>query len=425
MMTQASFSRIVRPALFHALLAASGGILFSMAFSSVAFAVAVLLYLILLYGAHRGNYLRAILVRSGLEWYFLVWIAAVALMVLCAQHPGSALISAKRLLLISFVFMLPAVLRSEGDLRRFLLLLAGIAGLHSLLSIVLFFLGDASRLGIFQHYMTGGGLRMMLLLLLLPFLFDKRTAVIDRRVLGIAVMTMFIALILTQTRSSWMGFAAGAVLLGVLRYRVLLPVLLLCAVTFMLIAPGQYQDRILHMFTTDSSVVAGKSDETEAVVWSNRSRVRMIETGWRMFLDKPVCGLGDGEMHDMYREYVPDAIKDEGGHLHNTYIHVLATHGIVGFIALVILFIGVTRLFIRGCSRDARSMTGMLGLGALAAFFGFLVNGFAEYNFGDHEIVLMLWMITGLVVSSRTMTAIDDEAGAQTTATEVTDEEAV
>lgn len=395
-----NFDMQLRPVLFYAVLVMTGGILFSMALSSIAFVISVLVFLAMLVAARRAGRLASVVQRSGLEWYILAWIAAVALMVAFAQYPQSALGSAKRVLLIILVFLIPAAMRDAADLRRFLFLLAAISGLHSLASIVMFFLGDAARLGVFQHYMTGGGIRMLLLLLFLPLALDRRNSRRDRIVIAAAVAVMLLALVLTQTRSSWVGFAAGAVFLGVLRYRSILLGLALLAVVFWFTAPAHYQDRISHMFTTDSRVVEGSSGDTEAVVGSNKSRLRMIETGWRMFLDHPVIGVGDGEMHAMYREYVADAIKDEGGHLHNTYIHILATHGAIGALALLALFFGLARLYFRTYIHHRTNATGILALGAMAAFLGFLINGLAEYNFGDHEIALILWMITGIVVAA-------------------------
>ncbi|MCZ7556400.1 MAG: O-antigen ligase family protein [Bacteroidia bacterium] len=389
-----------RHLLFWAVLATTGGILFSMALSSIAFGVSVIIFLVMIIMAWRGGHGASLLRPNGMEWYILAWIAAVLLMVVFARYPGSALGSAKRALLISLVYMLPAMFGSQADVRRFLLLLAGIAGLHSLLSIVLFVIGDAARLGIFQHYMTGGGIRMLLLLLLLPVALDRNTPRTQRIVTAIAMLFILFALVLTQTRSSWLAFGAGAVFLGVIRYRTLLLGLAVLALVFWFAAPAQYQNRITHMFTTDSKLVEGAAGDTEAVVGSNRSRLRMLETGWRMFLDHPITGVGDGEMHALYREYVPDAIKDEGGHLHNTYIHVLATHGVVGGVALLLLFFGLGRCFFRTYVRHRESMPGTIALGAMAAFIGFLVNGLAEYNVGDHEIVLMLWMIVGVTVAA-------------------------
>ena len=48
----------------------------------------------------------------------------------------------------------------------------------------------------------------------------------------------------------------------------------------------------------------------------------------------------------------------------------------------------------------SKSFPGVLALACLAAFLGFLVNGFAEYNFGDHEILVLLWTTVGLAVTA-------------------------
>lgn len=383
-----------RRGLQASLVVMTAGILFSIALSSVAFAMAGLCFAALAAGEGRAAFRR-----SGLEYPMLVWIAAVLLMVAFAQHPASAATSAKRLLLLLLLFFIPAAFGDARSLRMLLLLLAVIAGLQSLVGIVQHLWVGGERLGLFQHYMTGGGMRMLLLLLFLPLLFDPATPRRERAILATAVVLMLVALLLTMTRSSWLGFAAGALLVAVLRYRLLLPVLAAGVVLLFLLAPQQYRDRLGMMFTTQKSELRGEA-HGEAVVQSNQARLRMWRTGWRMFLDHPVTGVGDGEMHRMYRRYVPDAIKDEGGHLHNTYIHVLATHGAVGAAALLVLFGAVGLRLWRDWRRHRTGAAGAVLLGAMAAFTGFLVNGMAEYNFGDHEIVLLLWTTVGIAITA-------------------------
>ncbi len=369
----------------------TAGILFSIALSSIAFAFAGAAFLLLAVFAPCSA-----LKPSGIDRFILAWIAAVLIMTVFATYPASALTGAKRLLLILTVFFLPVAFPDSRALRRFLMVMAIAAALQSLLGIVHQVIGNEERLGLFQHYMTGGGLRMIMLLLFLPLLLDRNTPRRERAVIAVAVALMLVALVLTMTRSSWLGFAAGAVLIGALRYRMLIPALAVVLVLVFLIAPRQYRERLSLMFTTQKTELQGETGG-EAVVQSNQSRMRMWRTGWRMFVEHPVAGVGDGEMYTMYREYVPDAIKDEGGHLHNTYIHVLATHGIIGFIAMLALFGAIAWREWRIIRREKGTATGAVALGALAAFAGFLVNGMAEYNFGDHEIVLLLWMTFGLV----------------------------
>ncbi len=380
-----------RTALGIAVTVMIASILFSIAISSIAFVIAGVAFLFLALLEPRS-----VLRTSSIDYFLLGWIAAVLLMVLFATWPGSALNGSRRLLLMLMVFFIPAAFPSSAALRRFLMVLAIAAAAHSLLGILHHFMGTEERLGYFQHYMTGGGLRMILLLLFLPLLMDRNTQRTERSILVAAVLLMLVALVLTMTRSSWLGFAAGAIVIGALRYRLLLPALAIVLVLIFLIAPRQYRERLSLMFTTQQTELRGETGG-EAVVQSNQTRMRMWRTGWQMFLDHPLVGVGDGEMYSMYRAYVPDAIKDEGGHLHNTYVHVLATHGVIGFVAMLALFGGIAWREWGVVRREKGNEIGALALGALAAFAGFLVNGMAEYNFGDHEIVLLMWTTVGLV----------------------------
>jgi O-antigen ligase len=372
------------------------GLLFSIAVSSVAFAAAAGLFIALL-TADPDARAR----RTGLEWCFAAYILAVLLSAAFARHPAESFFSARRVLLISLVYMIPAAFSRPGALRWFVLALGAASGLQSLAGIAAFLTLPMERLGVFQHYMTSAGMKMIILLLVLPVVLDRATPRRDRVILAVSLALTLFALLLTQTRGAWLAFAAGALVIGVLRHRLLLGALAVFAAAFMLLAPRSYTERVTHMFSTsERSLEQAGGTPTAAVVQSNQSRVRMWRTGWRMFLERPVTGVGEGGMYRMYRTYVPDALQDEGGHLHNTYVHILATHGAVGAVAVLSLFgvllWGGVRQYRRLRAPSARALT----LGALAAFTGFLVNGLTEYNFGDHEIVALLWTVVGVAITA-------------------------
>ena len=50
---------------------------------------------------------------------------------------------------------------------------------------------------------------------------------------------------------------------------------------------------------------------------------------------------------------------------------------------------------LRACSADGRAERDLV-VGCLAAVTGFLVAGLAEYNFGDSEVVMVLWALMAL-----------------------------
>ena len=188
---------------------------------------------------------------------------------------------------------------------------------------------------------------------------------------------------MTQTRSSWLGFIAGIAAIGLFRDRVLLFVLLGFILIFGLFAPPDFQQRAASMF-----------DPTAP---SNITRIHMITTGWRMFLDYPVVGTGDIDLRKLYVTYTVPLDTAEGGHLHNNLMMLLVTLGIAGFAATMALFVRIFQLEFK-LARAAREhwLYGSAALGCFAAYIGFHVNGLFEWNFGDHEIAVLLWFTVGV-----------------------------
>ena len=94
----------------------------------------------------------------------------------------------------------------------------------------------------------------------------------------------------------------------------------------------------------------------------------------------------------------------EGGHLHNNLMEALVTLGAPGFCAVVYLFVMIAVVIRRaGIGAEKGSLRGALTTGLLAAYAGFHVLGLFEYNFGDHEVMVLVWFLTGLAAAAPAM----------------------
>lgn len=130
---------------------------------------------------------------------------------------------------------------------------------------------------------------------------------------------------------------------------------------------------------------------------SNFVRLSLWKAGWEMFKDHPLFGVGDIDLQELYKEYKEPYAKEIQGHLHNNYIHILAILGITGFIAVMWILgkIFVMNIKIYNTFKN-REFLGSLALGTAGCFVAFLTSGLTEWNFGDHEIITMVWFVTGL-----------------------------
>lgn len=237
--------------------------------------------------------------------------------------------------------------------------------------------------GSMGHYMTYAGLLMLMLCAALSrLLFDAG----DRAGALVVLPALSVALVVTLTRSAWIGAAAAAGLLLVLRDRRLLALAPVAAVVFVAIAPAQVTDRLYSTFDL--------RDPT------NRDRLAMLTAGAGMVGDHPLTGIGPGLVEEVYADYRPaSGVNETNPHLHNVPLQIAAERGLPA-LALWVWFVAAAAGDLVRRLRDAASRT--LAAGALAALTAMLAAGLFEYNFGDSEFLMLLLVLVTLPASAAT-----------------------
>ncbi len=329
---------------------------------------------------------RWLLSGTALDYFFLAYIAIEFITTATAVYPAQALYNTKRLLLISIVYIVLLSFVSRKKIERSLWLLFAVIAILSLGEIGYYFTSHEARLYVFQIYMTTGGLKMIVCLLSIPFLLHSGVPKKIKIWIALFLLPIFFALLLTDTRSSWLGFLFGVFIISMLKNRLLMLAEIGIVVLFFLFAPANQIDRA-------KSIVNPYHP-------TNIGRLHMWSTGMKIFADHPILGVGDSDMHKIYMEYKSPDDVETGGHLHNDYIMLLVTLGSVGFLIVMAMFvkIGAVELSVfRHFSSDWLGSS--VALGAFAALCGFLVNGMFEWNFGDHEIMVFLWFTVGLTLA--------------------------
>jgi O-antigen ligase len=129
----------------------------------------------------------------------------------------------------------------------------------------------------------------------------------------------------------------------------------------------------------------------------------MWQAGARMFLDRPLTGVGLQDLKAEYPRYRPEGAKESPGHLHSVPVQIAATMGTFGLCAFLWLYGSLLVAAATGLRRDlaAGGLEAGLRLGVLGALAGFAVSGLFEWNFGDEELLYLLFIVTGLAWSAR------------------------
>lgn len=325
----------------------------------------------------------------------LGWIAALSLATLTAVDPVGSFPRITKGLLFALVPLAAYHAREERWARRAVTVLvvsAIAATLFALAKFVAMGPWFPNRVrGAVGHPLTYGGQAM--LFASLAFALVLRLRARGLRAAALALLLLLLpALVFSFTRSAWLGFLlAAAILLGTWRARWLAGLVAVALVTGALL-PGVYHRRVLSIANPESP-------------W-NVERIHMWRAGLRMFRDHPWTGVGIQDLHPLYLQYKDPDAKERVGHLHNVWVQVAATMGLVGLAALVWLLAGLARsaagglrATLRGPPRGDRFDLA-LQIGVAAGLAGFVLAGLFEWNLGDEELVDLLCVLIGMALAA-------------------------
>lgn len=347
----------------------------SIAATQILFGLAALAWLTLLVTG-LGRFEAPPFVRPLALYGVLTLVAAVF-----SLDPWVSLFDSRQLLLFLIV---PVVFtfarRSVG--RHLVLILITVGAASAIFGIVQYgvlhydHLGQRPQ-GVMGHYMTYSGLLMLVTTTVVArVLFVRR----DRVWPSLVLPALLVALVLTFTRSAWVGACAGMALLLLLKDFRLLGALPVVVAVFFALAPPQVTQRFYSMFDLHDP--------------TNRDRIAMLREGGRMIGADPLTGMGPNMVEQVYVRFRDtEAVEKLNPHLHNVPMQIAAERGLpalgawLWFVGSATL--GAWSIFKRGSHRFLAASA----LGALAAMFA---AGFFEHNFGDSEFLMLLLMLITL-----------------------------
>jgi len=312
--------------------------------------------------------------------YLLLLVAAMA----ASLAPAGSLRAGSEIFNFATFALALLLVRGETQVRWLVDALLLVGGVLALWGLGQFLIGygelDRRIRGPFSHYMTFSGVLLMLDMLLVARLLERQrgaassgpTAWLDRPWVAWSILAaMTSALFASLTRGAWVALAAALVVV-LTRWRPrLLALLPAAALAFLLVAPVPVLARALS--------IADPFDS------SNYDRVCMAEAGLRMIGERPLLGVGPGQVTRIYPLYRhPTAPRLVVPHLHNAYLQLGAERGIPALSVFVALLATAVIGAERGLRRGGPAVD--LQLGFLGAIGAFAVAALFEDNWGDTEV---------------------------------------
>jgi hypothetical protein len=133
---------------------------------------------------------------------------------------------------------------------------------------------------------------------------------------------------------------------------------------------------------------------------TNIERTNQFLTGLRIFKAHPILGIGDIGVEKQYSKYKAYYEKENYGHLHNNYTQFLVIFGIVGFTFMMFFLAKIFKIHLQMYKLfKGKDFVSSYTIAAMACFIAFLFAGIAEWNFGDQEIITVIWFTLGINIA--------------------------
>lgn len=356
----------------------------SISLSQICMALAFLIWILLLLRKEKQVQFPAFF------WGLIVYSLLSLLSSIFSVNPEISLGASKQLLYFLLVPLVFTGFQKTIEIKRAnigLLTSAYIAVLFSLFYYLLKAAPGERMAGFMGHYMTLAGVLLLFSAVALSmFIFTR-----DRlRILwGIAFCLAQVVLILTSTRSAWIGMIIAAMVVLFFYKPKILVVVPAAVALIMLISPKEVKQRALSIFSTRS--------------YSNAQRIEYMRVGLQIIREYPLVGTGPDTVDMVFQhpKYKLSQDAKRNVHLHNNIIQIGAERGIPALIVwmatMIWIFISLFKLI-----ANRNSSLFPLTVAALAAFLAHFAAGFFEYNFADAEVaVLFLYIITVPLAQAR------------------------
>lgn len=350
----------------------------SIAASQIVLAVVLCVWL---YRVGRGELaLERFSLNKPLAAYALLSFAAALL----SFDPAMSVHASRKLLLLMVPLMLVSSVRHTRSVETLVLVLIVMADIGALVGLWQYFFGELGDLdhrihGFMGHYMTYSGLLMSVGIFAIAGLMFRGS---HHRFFSGSVAVIGLALVLTLTRSAWIGIVVATLTLAFLRDRRLLLLAPILALAAVMVLPRSVEQRLGSFLSPDTS---------------GMDRIYMLHSGAQMVANHPWLGVGLNMVADVYPIYrMPEAPLRKNPHLHNNIAQIAAERGLPCLLAwltlITVAFLASVRAFERA-RHDPRARS--LAAGAMGVMLAGFLAGQFEYNFGDSEFqMLFLFAMT-------------------------------
>lgn len=199
---------------------------------------------------------------------------------------------------------------------------------------------------------------------------------------------LIVGLIISETRSYYIGSVVAVLVLAYLKSRralaaalALIPVVLIVGAT---VSTG-FSSRLSSIFMASSWQV----------------RLDYWPVVWETYKEYPVFGVGYNEFSIRLKSLEEAGVIRNASHAHNLYLQELVEGGPVGLLLITFVMVWFVRKYYLLFRRNDDRLFSAMSMGISLSFLTLMIAGMAEYNFGAAVIWLLLTFLMGICEAYR------------------------
>jgi putative inorganic carbon (HCO3(-)) transporter len=197
------------------------------------------------------------------------------------------------------------------------------------------------------------------------------------------IIPILVSLFLTQSRNVYLGVLISLIIYGIfVNWRFLVSYILFMCLIW-IVMPDPAKDRVRSIFDLNHP--------------SNKSRIVMWDVGIKVYKDYPLLGVGDNEITKVYTLYKTPESHGEGSHFHSNPVMILATTGTIGALFYILIWVSIFLYALNDYRRSINNFDKELIIGIIIAMISFHISGIFEWNFGDWEVVTLLYYLISFI----------------------------
>jgi len=221
-----------------------------------------------------------------------------------------------------------------------------------------------------------------------------------RAMLIAAALLIGVTLLFTSTRAAIIGLTVAVACMAYASSR--RRVLLIGLVALILAAP------IAYVMVERARGISFLDPEEGSFAW----RLKVWPETFTIIADHPLFGIGkgsEGKLRDQWGLY--DNGKLPPGHFHSTPIQIAVWWGLAALVlyyAMMAVFAVEMWRLTKRLQFDKRWPLWGVAMGGLGGLVAFNISSLVHFNFGDGEVVMMFWLLTGMTFAVRRIASEQD-----------------